>query len=141
MLHATSKVTSAAVAALPSLTINDLGRAYLHTALVAQLGIQHGQPADLVPPPTDSPYWHLDLRPEAERHVNCNGQQRFRINDVRLPFSLLNPDDGPLTLYLLPGEPAQPGYYPLLPAEAFEQAYVAFLEQAAINARQATAPS
>jgi hypothetical protein len=122
---------------LPSLTITDHGRAYLHPALVEQLHLQSGQPANLVPPPKDSNYWHLDLRPDAERFLNPGNGRNLRLNGVRLPLGLLDPDEPPLTLYLLPGEPAQPGYYPLLPAPAFEQAYTAFLAQAAVAARQA----
>jgi hypothetical protein len=141
MLHPTSKATPAAVAALPSLTLNDLGRAYLHPALITQLHLASGQPANLVLPRPDSAYWHLDLRAEAERFITAGNGRNLRLDGIRLPFGLLNPDNGPLLLYLLPGEPAQPGYYPLLPAEAFEQAYVAFLEQAALAARQATVPS
>lgn len=120
---------------LPSLTLTDEGRAYLHPALIEHLDLQSGQPANLVPPPKGSPYWHLDLRPDAERFLNPGGNGRnLRLNGVRLPLGLLDPDE-PLMLYLLPGEPAQPGYYPLLPASAFEQAYTAFLAQAAQAAR------
>jgi hypothetical protein len=111
---------------LPTLSVNDQGRVLLHTALVEHLHLQIGQPANLVAPPKNSPYWHLDLRPEAER-----------LHHVRLPLGLLNPDEPPLTLYLLPGEPALPDYYPLLPAPAFAQAYTAFLAQAAQAARRA----
>lgn len=119
---------------LPSLTITDEGRAYLHPPLITQLRLCSGQPANLVAPPASSPYWHLDLRPSAERTINPGNGRNLRLFDVRLPFGLLDPDK-PLTLYLLPGEPAQPGYYPLLPAPDFEQAYTAFLEQAALAAR------
>ncbi|TVT40651.1 hypothetical protein FNT36_14375 [Hymenobacter setariae] len=122
---------------LPSLTINDQGRVYLHPTLVEQLHLASGQPANLVPPPKGSDYWHLDLRPEAERFITPGNGRNLRIHNVRLPFSLLNPDEPPLMLYLLPGEPAQLGYYPLLPAPAFAQAYTAFLEQAAQAAWQA----
>lgn len=122
---------------LPSLTINDVGHVYLHPALVEQLQLTSGQPANLVPPPSGSAYWHLDLRPEAERFINPGNGRNLRLTGVRLPFGLLNPDEGLLRLYLLPGEPAQPSYYPLLPAAAFAQAYAAFLEQAAQAARRA----
>lgn len=125
----------AATPPLPSLTITDQGKAYLHHALVEQLHLQSGQPANLVPPPKGSDYWHLDLRPDAERFLSVGNGRNLRLNGVRLPFGLLDPDQ-PLTLYLLPGEPAQPGYYPLLPASAFEQAYTAFLAQAAVAARR-----
>lgn len=124
---------------LPTLTVNDQGRAYLHAALVEQLQLQSGQPANLVPPPKGSTYWHLDLRPEAERFLNTGNGRDLRLYGVRLPLGLLNPDEPPLMLYLLPGEPAQPGYYPLLPAPAFAQAYTAFLAQAALAARTAEA--
>jgi hypothetical protein len=120
---------------LPSLTLNDQGRAYLHPALVEQLHLAGGQPANVVPPSAGSDYWHLDLRPEAERFINPGNGRNLRLNGIRLPFGLLNPDK-PLLLYLLPGEPMQPAYYPLLPAAAFAQAYTAFLAQAAQAARQ-----
>lgn len=124
----------------PSLKVTDVGRVYLHADLVAQLRITHAQPINLVPPPKGSPYWHLDLRPEAGRAANPNNNGGYRIDGVRLPFGLLDPSK-PLTLYLVPGEPAKPGYYPLLPAEAFTQAYTAFLAQAARAARQGLLPS
>lgn len=124
---------------LPSLTLNDQGRAYLHPALAEQLHLTSGQPANIVPPSAGSDYWHLDLRPEAERFINPGNGRNLRINGIRLPFGLLNPDEPPLLLYLLPGDPAQPDYYPLLPAAAFAQAYTAFLTQAAQAARQAEA--
>lgn len=125
---------------LPSLTVTDQGCVYLHQALATHLHLASGQPANLVPPPADSVYWHLDLRPDAERFLSATAGQRFRLRGVRLPLDLLDPDEPPLTLYLLPGEPAQPGYYPLLPAEAFTQAYTAFLAQAAQAARRGEAP-
>jgi hypothetical protein len=124
---------------LPALTINDQGRAYLHPALVEQLHLEVGRPANLVPPPKGSSYWHLDLRPEAERFLAVGNGRNLRLHNVRLPPSLLDPDEPPLLLYLLPGEPAQPGYYPLLPAPAFEQAYTAFLAEAARAARRGEA--
>jgi hypothetical protein len=129
----------AATPPLPSLTLTDEGKAYLHPPLVEQLHLQSGQPANLVPPPKGSDYWHLDLRPDAERFLNPGNGRNLRLNGVRLPLGLLDPDEPPLLLYLLPGEPAQPGYYPLLPAPAFEQAYTAFLAQAAVAARRGEA--
>jgi hypothetical protein len=122
---------------LPTLSVNDQGRVLLHAALVEQMHLTIGQPANLVAPPKGSPYWHLDLRPEAERFIIAGNTYHVRLHNVRLPFGLLNPDEPPLTLYLLPGEPVLPGYYPLLPAPAFAQAYTAFLEQAAQAARRA----
>ena len=122
---------------LPSLSVNDQGRVYLHPALVEQLRLETGQPANLVAPPQGSPYWHLDLRPEAERFIITGNGRNLRLHNVRLPFELLSPDEPPLTLYLLPGEPALPSYYPLLPAAAFTQAYTAFLAEVAQAARQA----
>lgn len=124
---------------LPSLSVNDQGRVYLHPTLVEQLHLVVGQPANLVAPPPGSDYWHLDLRPEAERFITSGNGRNLRLHNVRLPFELLSPDDPPLTLYLLPGEPALAGYYPLLPAPAFAQAYTVFLEQATQAARQGEA--
>ncbi|TDN38269.1 hypothetical protein E4631_06125 [Hymenobacter sp. UV11] len=124
---------------LPTLSVTDQGRVYLHAALTTHLGLELAQPANLVAPPTGSPYWHLDLRPAANCFiVSGNNGQRLRISKVQLPFELLSPDEPPLTLYLLPGEPAIPGYYPLLPAAAFDEAYTAFLAEAAVAARRAS---
>ena len=122
---------------LPALTVNDEGRVYLHPALVEYLRLQNGQPATLVPPPKGSAYWHLDLRPAVNNFISSGNGRNHHISNVRLPLGLLNPDEPPLTLYLLPGEPAYPRYYPLLPAAAFTQAYTAFLAQAAQAARRA----
>lgn len=122
---------------LPTLSVNDQGRVNLHSTLVEHLHLQIGQPANLVAPPKGSPYWHLDLRPDAERFIIAGNGYHVRLHNVRLPFGLLNPDEPPLILYLLPGLPALPTYYPLLPAPAFAQAYTAFLEHAAQAARQA----
>lgn len=122
---------------LPSLSVTDQGRVYLHPALVEQLHLENGQPANLVAPPKGSAYWHLDLRPDAERYITTGNGRNLRLHNVRLPFELLSPDDRALILYLLPGEPALPGYYPLLPASAFTQAYTVFLAQAAQAARKA----
>jgi hypothetical protein len=131
-----SPATTPPAPPLPTLTVNDQGRVYLHPTLVEQLHLQNGQPANLVAPPKGSPYWHLDLRPTAERFITTGNGRNLRLHHVRLPFELLSPDEPPLLLYLLPGEPALPGYYPLLPAPAFEQAYTTFLIQAAQAARQ-----
>jgi hypothetical protein len=124
---------------LPSLTVTDEGRVFLHTALVTHLHLESSQPANLVSPPTSSPYWHLDLRPEAERFLTTGNGRNLRLTGVRLPFGLLNPDEPALILYLLPGEPARPRYYPLLPVAAFNSAYTAFLAQIAQEARRAVA--
>jgi hypothetical protein len=121
---------------LPTLSVNDQGRVNLHATLVEHLHLAVAQPANLVAPPTGSPYWHLDLRPEAERRLIAGNAYHLRLHNVRLPFELLSPDEPPLTLYLLPGEPALANYYPLLPAPAFAQAYTAFLEQATQAARR-----
>lgn len=125
---------------LPTLSVNDQGRVNLHATLVEHLHLEVAQPANLVAPPTGSPYWHLDLRPEAERRIIAGNGYNMRLHNVSLPFELLSPDDPPLTLYLLPGLPALPGYYPLLPAQSFAKAYTAFLEHAAQAARQVEAP-
>ncbi|MBJ6141779.1 hypothetical protein [Hymenobacter sp. BT559] len=124
---------------LPTLTVTDERRAFLHAALVTQLHLSSGQPADLVPPSKRSDYWHLDLRPQAKRVISVSNGRTYRLTGLELPAGLLNPDEPALTLYLLPGDPARPGYYPLLPAAAFNTAYTAFLTQVAQDARQAVA--
>jgi hypothetical protein len=134
MLPTTNTAPTSTPPPLPSLSVNEKGRAYLHSSLKEHLRLEGGQPGNVVPPPTGSPYWHLDLRPEAPCLVSES--PRLRIYGVRVPTALLDPDEMTLTLYLLPGEPAIPGYYPMLPAQDFAQAYTAFLEQAALAARQ-----
>jgi hypothetical protein len=124
---------------LPTLTVTDERRAFLHSALVTHLRLDSGQPADLVPPSKDSPYWHLDLRPQAKRAISVSNGRTYRLTGLQLPAGLLNPDEPALMLYLLPGEPARRGYYPLLPAAAFNSAYTAFLTHVAQDARRAVA--
>jgi hypothetical protein len=124
---------------LPTLTVSDEQRVFLHSALVAQLHLTSGQPADLIPPTKASKYWHLDLRPAARRVISVSNGRNYRLTGLQLPIGLLNPDEPALTLYLLPGEPARPGYYPLLPVAAFNHAYTELLTQLAQDARQAVA--
>jgi len=103
---------------LSTLTVNAKGRAYLSRALAAKLNLAAGQPIDLLPPGTGSPYWHLDIRPTAQRRLYWYVDTRPRINSIQVPDGLLAAGQL-LTLQLLPGEPAYPGFYPLLPASAF----------------------
>jgi hypothetical protein len=124
---------------LPTLTISDGQRAFLHSALVEQLRLASGQAADLLPPSKGSQYWHLDLRPEAKRAISVSNGRTYRLTGLRLSADLFNPDEPALTLYLLPGEPVRPGYYPLLPVAAFNHAYTVLLTQLAQDARQAVA--
>ena len=102
---------------MATLKVTPKGTLHLHTSLRQALGLQRGQPIDLVPPVWNSLYWHLDLRPEAHRrvvwHANTPG---LRAECIKLPPGLVI---APLTLYLLPGEPAYPNYYPLLASNAF----------------------
>ncbi len=99
---------------LPSLAINHKGRVYLSQALVERLAIRNAQPADVLLPSNGSPFWHLDLRPVAKRCIKWYADTRPRIEYLQLPSGLILPEH-PLTLQLLPGEPAYTGFYPLLP--------------------------
>jgi hypothetical protein len=74
---------------LPTLTVSDGQRAFLHSALVEQLGLASGQPANLVPPSKASKYWHLDLRPEATRVISVSNGRTYRLTGLRLPIGLL----------------------------------------------------
>jgi hypothetical protein len=103
---------------LPTLTVNSKGRVYLSQALVQRLGIRNAQPANLLPPSNGSKFWHLDLRPVAPRWIKWYDNTRPRIEYIQLPNGLVLPQH-PLTLQLLPGEPAFAGFYPLLPDADF----------------------
>jgi len=115
---------------MPTLSINRKGTLLLHASLRQALGVQHGQPIDLIPPVWNSVFWHLDLRKSAQRRVVWYDNTRVRAEGIKLPPGLL-PDTEPLTLYLLPTtmERAHPDYYPLLAANAFDPAFYAHLAQ------------
>lgn len=103
--------------AMATLTITAKGVLYPHVSLRERLGLRYGQPIDLVPPYAyGDKYWYLDLRPTALRRVQWNKDTRPRVQGIILPPGLVTDK---LTLYLLPGEPAYPNYYPLLPENAF----------------------
>jgi hypothetical protein len=102
---------------LPTLTVNAKGCVFLSRALAAKLNLTSGQPIDLLPPGTGSPYWHLDTRPTARRRLYWYVDTRPRLKSIQVPAGLLAPGQL-LTLQLLPGEPAYPGFYPLLLANA-----------------------
>lgn len=102
-------------AAPPTLTVNARGRLYPSKALLRKLGLRAGQPIDLLPPSTEYPAWQLDLRPTAPRRIAWHENTRPRVDGLRLPAGLINPDT-PLTLVL--AENSSPGLYcltPLLP--------------------------
>jgi hypothetical protein len=101
---------------MATLSVNAKGVLQLHASLRQRLGLRHGQPIDLIPPAWNNIYWHLDLRPSAARMVLWNDNSRARVKGICLPPGLVS---GSLTLYLLPGQPTYPHYYPLLPANAF----------------------
>ena len=102
-------------APLSTLTISPRGVLYLHKAVVAALGLRVGQAIGLCPPAHGSPYWHLDLRPEAPQRIDWYGKGA-RVRGLKLPPGLLTDT---LVLCLLPGEPHYPHFHPLLPAHAF----------------------
>ena len=106
-----------APAPMPTLTITAKGVLHLHAALRQTLGMKHGQPINLVPPSWNSLYWHLDLRPCATCRVSWNDDTSVRAYGINLPPALVTQA---LTLHLLPGIPAYPHYYPLLPTNAFD---------------------
>lgn len=102
----------------PTLTISSSGTAYLSHQLITALALRNKQPATLVPPPQGSEYWHLDLRPIAERAICWYADTRPRIRGIKLPPGLVLPEH-PLRLCLVPGDPAFPGLYRLLPDAYF----------------------
>ncbi len=110
-------------APLPSASITPKGVLYLSKPLMAALHLSPGQAADLLAPMPGSMYWHLDLRPSALRRIDWSGGlkqssrgQAARVRGLRVAASQLA---RALTLYLLPGEPHYPGFYPMLPEDAF----------------------
>ncbi|MGI4867820.1 MAG: hypothetical protein ACRYFZ_28140 [Janthinobacterium lividum] len=92
-------------------------RVYLSTALAQYLNLRPNQPIDLIAPATGSPYWHLDLRPQAKRRINWYTDTRPRITSLALPDGLVMAGR-PLTLELRLGESAIPGIYTLQPTHA-----------------------
>jgi len=100
---------------LATLAISPNGFLRLHTSIREQLGLRHGQPINLIPPTFGSLFWHLDIRPSARRRTVWYNGTGMRAEGIALPPDLVKE---PLLLYLMPGEPAHPGYYPLLPANA-----------------------
>ena len=100
---------------LATLTITPKGVLHLHASLRQALGIRPGQPIDLIPPTWNSLFWHLDLRAHAARRVLWYNDTRVRAKGILLPPGLVTAN---LTFHLLPGPPAHPDYYPLLPAHA-----------------------
>ena len=111
---------------MPTLTVTPKGVLHLHASLRERLGLYAGQPVDLVPPVWKSLFWHLDLRKHvATRQVFWHGS-KLRADGIVLPPELVCTN---LTLYLLPGEPGHPGYYPLLAANALDPAFYAHLAQ------------
>lgn len=113
---------------MATLAITAKGRLLLHASLRQALGLVHGQPIDLIPPVWNSMFWHLDLRPSALRRVLWHDNTRVRAEGIKLPPGLVSGTE-PLTLYLLPGEPAHKNYYPLLPSNAFDSRFYAALAQ------------
>ncbi|MGI4862413.1 MAG: hypothetical protein ACRYFZ_00705 [Janthinobacterium lividum] len=102
---------------MPTLSITAKGVLYLHTRLREHLGLSYGQPINLLPPYAyGDKHWYLDLRPTAACQVLWNENTRMRVENISLPAGLVT---SKLTLYLLPGEPEYPNYYPLLPENAF----------------------
>lgn len=102
---------------LPTLSVTQKGQTYrlfLLPALIERLNLRDKQPINLLPPSYGSPFWHLDLRPEAERRISFYRGQSPRVEGVRLPEGLVLPGQ-PLILCLQPGEPYYPHVYPLLP--------------------------
>lgn len=107
---------------MPSATLSPKGVLYLSKAFMAALNLRTGQAASLLGPMPGSTYWHFDLREQAPHRINWSGSlkdavrgQSARVRGLKAVGSTLTET---LTLYLLPGEPHYPGFYPLLPADA-----------------------
>ena len=97
-----------------TLRVNALGKVYLHDPLCRALGLSPNQPIDLLQPANGSAFWHLDLRPHALNHVHWYADSRPRTIMSRKPAPGLIAPGTLLTLRLLAGVPAYPGFYPLL---------------------------
>jgi hypothetical protein len=93
-------------------------RAYLSRRLTDALELRADQPIDLLPPASSHPWWHLDVRPQAPNRLRWYADTRPRIQGLLLPATVLAGQQH-LTLQLVPGDPAYPGYYPLLPDAFF----------------------
>lgn len=104
-----------------TLTVSSKGRAYLSKILRRQLNLRADQAIDLLPPRDGSPLWQLDLRPTASRRLYWYADTRPRIEALEVPNSLIPPGEK-LLLRLLPGGPAFPDVYLLLPDALFAQA-------------------
>jgi hypothetical protein len=102
--------------ALPRLVVHATGKVYLDQSLIIHLNLRGGQPIGLHPPGYNSQYWHLDLRPEAPNVIDWYPGKRAKIKRVDLP-ALMIPQQGQ-TLLLVPGEPAYPKIYPMIPFDA-----------------------
>lgn len=96
-----------------TLTVNATGNAYFTKALINQLKLRPGQPADLLPPSTDCPTWQLDLRPTAARRISWYADTRPRLRGLKFPAGLVEPGPG-LTLLLASTLPTAHGLYALL---------------------------
>jgi hypothetical protein len=97
----------------PTLTVNAKGRVYLSKALLHKLSLRIGQALDLLPPSPTCPSWQLDLRPTAPHRIRWYHPAGPRLDGVRFPAGLVEPD-APLTL-TLPLAPAAAGLLQLLP--------------------------
>lgn len=102
---------------MPRLVLKATGKAYLSQELIVALNLRAGQPATLYSPWWNSQYWYLDLRPTAPNNIDWYPGKRAKIKGIELPPELLLPEQG-LSLALLPGPPAYPNYYPLVPVAA-----------------------
>jgi hypothetical protein len=105
----------------PTLTVSSKGRAYLSKLLRRQLDLRADQAIDLLPPTDGSPLWRLDLNLTASRRLYWYADTRPRIEALQVPAGLLEPGQK-LLLRLLPGGPAFPNIYLLLPDALFTQA-------------------
>ena len=97
-----------------TLRVNAAGKVYLHDPLCRELGLRPNQPIDLLQPANGSAFWHLDLRATAQNHVHWYSDSRPRTIMSRKPAAGLILPGTLLTLRLLAGQPAYPGFYPLL---------------------------
>ena len=114
MLPALAPLVPPPLKLLPTLSVNARGRVYLSRDLMEKLDLRDGQPANLLPPSGDNPYWHLDLRNKARHKVSIYKHSRPRIEFIKLPCGLV-PEGGCVRLQLIPGDPEFPGFYPLQP--------------------------
>jgi hypothetical protein len=100
---------------MATLSISPNGYMRLHTSIRWALGLQHGQPINLVPPVFNDIHWHLDLRKTAPRRVVWYKDTGMRAEGIILPPGLVTET---ITLHLLRAPLEHANYHPLVQLNA-----------------------